>query len=464
MPGRSRDTKSRAKRIDLAYFKKLGFIPYWRRVLSVVLVAMGLLWLGWHAMFGSQGAFNAGPLAPAHHVVSRNCAACHISQGILSRAVKDQACLSCHDGPTHHEQQIEPAPSCAACHMDHRGAVKLAQTSDASCTKCHDGLRVQSGQTKFAVKVTRFDGDHPEFAALHEGYKDPSVIKFNHKAHMQKRIRLHEDDFDGGAASKATVQLECADCHRPAAVNQRWPYGQAAAVPALSGDQGARGRLENKAYMAPVTYEKQCQACHALQFDQLVTDLAPHHKTPQEVHEFVVRKFTEYAAAHPHALPPLAHPEVRLPARPLPPPSSASEWIKQRVDNAEDWLWRKQKKGCNECHTLNFSAGSTIPEIVKPGLPVRWFSHAVFDHSAHQMVTCISCHTGAKTSEATSDVLLPGIQTCRECHSSGSAQPAQTGCFECHAYHDWTKEKPVNGRYALHGSGSAARLVAATER
>src|SRR5258708_7477234 len=212
MPGRSRDTKSRAKRIDLAYFKKLGFIPSWRRKLSLGLVAIGLLWLVWQ-MFGSQQAYNAGPLAPAHHVVSRNCAACHRIDAIISRAVKDEACLSCHYGPEHHTQQGF-TPSCAGCHMDHRGAVKLAQTSDASCVQCHDGLRMRSGQTKFAAKVTRFDEDHPEFGALRDGYKDPGVIKFNHKAHLEKRIRLRDDDFDGSADSKATEHVKCSHRHR----------------------------------------------------------------------------------------------------------------------------------------------------------------------------------------------------------------------------------------------------------
>ena len=26
---------------------------------------------------------------------------------------------------------------------------------------------------------------------------------------------------------------------------------------------------------------------------------------------------------------------------------------------------------------------------------------------------------------------------------------AEARCFECHAYHDWSKEKPVVGKYSL---------------
>jgi hypothetical protein len=45
-------------------------------------------------------------------------------------------------------------------------------------------------------------------------------------------------------------------------------------------------------------------------------------------------------------------------------------------------------------------------------------------------------------------VLLPGIQVCRECHRSG-ANAAEARCFECHVYHDWSKEKPVVGKYTV---------------
>ena len=61
---------------------------------------------------------------------------------------------------------------------------------------------------------------------------------------------------------------------------------------------------------------------------------------------------------------------------------------------------------------------------------------------------CASCHAKANESSETSDVLIPGVQTCQQCHHSGK-DAAEARCFECHAYHDWSKEKPVAGKYTV---------------
>jgi len=72
--------------------------------------------------------------------------------------------------------------------------------------------------------------------------------------------------------------------------------------------------------------------------------------------------------------------------------------------------------------------------------------HARFDHRAHQLATCTSCHA-ATTSRETSDVLMPSIATCQACHTPRTG--AEARCFECHGYHDWTKEKPPTGGFDL---------------
>ena len=76
--------------------------------------------------------------------------------------------------------------------------------------------------------------------------------------------------------------------------------------------------------------------------------------------------------------------------------------------------------------------------------------NARFDHQAHRLVSCESCHAKASTSKDTADILLPGIETCQACHRSGKANAAEARCFECHDYHDWSKEKPVNGTLSIH--------------
>jgi len=83
---------------------------------------------------------------------------------------------------------------------------------------------------------------------------------------------------------------------------------------------------------------------------------------------------------------------------------------------------------------------------------VRWLPHADFNHDRHQMLACTECHAGALTSHETADILVPGIATCEKCHHAGS-DGAESRCFECHTYHDWTKKKDVKGKLTLTGIG-----------
>jgi hypothetical protein len=142
--------------------------------------------------------------------------------------------------------------------------------------------------------------------------------------------------------------------------------------------------------------------------------------------------------------------------------------VAERTAEAEDLLWRKT---CKQCHTLTPSArtshrkielqvmtGSDIDKLsgVSAGLPdvapanttLRWMPHAKFDHGAHEGFTCVSCHAKALTSTEASDILLPGIETCKTCHAPGP-EHAESRCFECHTYHDWSKRKEITPKFTL---------------
>jgi hypothetical protein len=151
-------------------------------------------------------------------------------------------------------------------------------------------------------------------------------------------------------------------------------------------------------------------------FDSRFTDPVPHQDT-KVVHDFVLRKYTEANQGN----------------------------IAQSVEEAERLLWQKT---CKECHVLTYPAPETRPEIAKAAIPVRWMTHAKFEHKAHQLVSCTECHGQAKTSNNTADVLLPGIATCQKCHS-GSRTAADFRCSECHDYHDWTKAKPASSVHTI---------------
>lgn len=411
MAGRTRTTKKLAQRINLDYFKTLHGIPRWRRILSVVFTLLGLGWLGWHGLRGSPRPYNAGPVAHAHALIGHKCAACHVSTAGFQRTVTDQACLGCHDGPVHHAEQTF-SPACSDCHVEHKGVPRLASTSDRACTECHANLAAQdkNAPPRFVAEISNFDRNHPEFAPLRSGQRDPGTIKFNHQVHLKKELR----------GPNGTVQLKCADCHQPSA--------------------------SGRAYMAPVNYMQHCSTCHTLQFDRRFGESVP-HKEPQVVFEFVVKKLNEYIAAHPDQIHTVDEPDKRLPTRPVPPvPRNAQEWVAQHLADAQLLLWRK---ACKECHALSYPGGpESLPLVAKAAIPTRWLPHASFDHTAHQLLACSSCHARANTSQETSDVLIPGIRVCRECHRSG-ANAAEARCFECHVYHDWSKEKPVNAGYTV---------------
>ncbi len=440
MAGRTRNTKKLAQRIDRDYFKRVFPLTLWRRVLSIGLTVMGLLWLGWHGFARNSDAFTSGPIHSSHAAFGNNCAACHSANAVFGSKVTDQSCLGCHDGPVHQAQQTF-TPRCADCHVEHQGSPQLSRISDTSCTQCHANLKTKNGTVKFAAAIRSFSDGHPEFASKRPGQTDPGTIRFNHAVHLKKSIR----------GPSGNVELQCSDCHRPAGTKAPWPYGRVGELAADSGvpDAVQPRHVSTRAYMAPVNYEEHCSSCHpievALGYDKSVSGILP-HKKPEAVRDFAVQRFQSYIASHPAELH-AASPLPRLPNRPAASqPRNAGEWVGQRMAEAEQLLWSKT---CKECHNLSYSAGPTLPVVAKAAVTARWFKDAHFDHQSHQMLTCESCHTKAKTSTATSDVLLPGIQVCRECHTTTNQAAAEARCFECHEYHDWSQEKPVKGHYGV---------------
>ena len=436
---RLRTAKKLAKRINLQYFERLHPWRRWRLILSLGVPVAALLWLAWAGAARKQQIYSNGSMSPAHAVFGFKCDACHVLRvGTFRRRADDQAFLACHDGPIHHANQVY-TPRCADCHTEHQARVKLAQTRDSNCTQCHADLRATNGPPKFARDIEGFNTRHPQFAPLRPGYKDPGKIKLNHAVHLKADLRGPEG---------YPVQLACADCHRPPAVRAPWRYGTPEfRTVAAHRPQEPLATEQTRAYLAPPQYAQACAVCHPLSFDARFTIQAP-HDTPEVVHDFVVKKFEEYIALHPAELLSASPPVRRLSQKPLPRAPrvlTRPEWVAERAAEAEDLLWRKT---CKECHTLFFSSAGALPTVAKSAITVRWLPHAVFDHEAHRMLDCTSCHAGALTSQETSDVLVPGIETCRQCHHSGS-EGAEARCFECHSYHDWSKRKEVRGKFTI---------------
>jgi hypothetical protein len=168
-----------------------------------------------------------------------------------------------------------------------------------------------------------------------------------------------------------------------------------------------------------------------------------------------------------------------LTGKPLPPrirTVTASQWVEEKVAVAEELL---SHKTCAQCHQMtkqnlpdtsiarwsptgpaagNASSAAKVAAGVKSAgmigavapanMTVRWLPHSKFSHDAHTGFACTNCHEKAMTSAESSDVLIPGIANCQTCHAPGPNH-AESRCFECHTYHDWSKRKEVKPSFTL---------------
>ena len=428
---RVRTAKSLAERIDLHYFKRAHGMRRWRIVLSAAAPLAAALWVAAVTASGSRVAYSPGPVSTAHAFAENRCEICHAAAPGQPRSIAfrshttDAACLTCHDGPAHAPNQPS-APGCASCHQEHRGRVQLAKTDDGFCAGCHADLKTTSGDAKVARDVRTFPSRHPEFAALRPGVRDPARVRFNHAVHNTPALR-----GPGGPE-----RLACTACHVP----ETMAAARGAKRPAATG------------VMTPVSYQQNCARCHPLFFDERLDRVAPHAE-PAAVRAFVRQALTDYIRANPGDV---SKPDagvrrvpLNFPRPPEPPARNAEEWIARRAAADERLLWNKT---CVECHEAG--SGGDLPAYAPTNIAKRWMPRAAFDHSPHRMVTCTSCHA-AERSTATADVLLPASAICASCHTGspptlvGDSGRAESRCFECHRYHDWTKARPVTPSFSV---------------
>ena len=456
-------------------------------LLAILAPVLALVWLGFHFFRHDDRVYSIGRLSGAHAVLEKQCAACHLQQqGSFSATAVDSACLACHDGPPHHASSMNAKLSCAECHAEHRGRVHLAATRNQSCAQCHGDLSPRDSANDYAKHIRSFEHGHPEFAALRlvDGKipPDPGTIKLNHVLHMHAIRR---------GPTGPMVHLDCDDCHRPAASRTTdWQYGDAhyrSTAHAYTDKEefrevSSRGLTASRAesgreLMAPPKFANACAGCHLLTFDKRFDEGVPHDK-PQVIQAYLVKKFSDYVAAHPGELNEEQDPRRNLTGGGRGPALrslSPTQWVAERVAVAEELLWHKT---CSQCHAVaptplqdvkiaRWDAAKSheparvlatvpaptpsaisLPEIAPASSTLQWLPHARFDHDAHRGFSCTGCHQNVLTSTETSDVLIPGISMCQTCHAPGPGY-AESRCFECHTYHNWAQRKEVKPTFTM---------------
>jgi hypothetical protein len=225
------------------------------------------------------------------------------------------------------------------------------------------------------------------------------------------------------------------------------------------------------AYYLPVTFEQHCQGCHTLKLtgrpSPVGADVAaftvPHRLRRAEVENFVRGEVARQVATCDQLFPKvILPPNDRLDTpRPIPVPNDLKKETDRLVDLYTGMLFGPPDPGgghsCFRCHRAQ-----TDGEIRPARGFTLWLPKARFDHAPHRLIECAVCHKtwggGVFTTYAgdphkgDDPVNVPGIQTCRQCHSPTSlavddkpAAGVRSDCITCHAYHKPTHGRPAAG-------------------
>jgi hypothetical protein len=328
----------------------------------------------------------------------------------------------------------------------------MQRVTDVNCTACHGnagimqasaqkGLSLPAGDFQVRARDNRlvyfqpprpqmgytqvfqsFEKDHPDFQIQRDHLTDPNTLKFDHKIHLTaKDIPMVEGR-----------KLDCAYCHKP----------------------DSRG-----AYMQPISFEKNCQSCHALQVDPTLADFQIPHPTgssqADSVRDFLLTLPTQYASyatdkkgltstvdiaafvnLHMTAIRQRIREGANLEQEVFYSDSRKVQMVGGAPPTAQE---RALFPGCAYCHEVKPSAVHE-PMVTVPVTPDRWFVHARFDHAAHITMKCETCHGQVLQSEKTADINLPDKASCVTCHSDKGR--VVSTCASCHDYHN---QAPADG-------------------
>lgn len=381
--------------------------------------------------------WNSGPLHQVHQqAIGDRCETCHEK---LFQRVQDSACVECHRTTHDHIMparlaltELGPTPRCATCHREHNEPqTYLVNSGDSMCVDCHGEPKHGFGQIKMDP-VRGFGLErHPEFkpqllksttvkAGGSFAYEWQPVIAELAKASEQSNLKFsHVQHLDPDRVLRRgdSQALNCADCH------SLEPDGE---------------------HFTPITMEGKCAQCHELTFDPAAPDRQLPHGKPREVvltlQDYFTRKFSDPNAGRE------LRDKRRLPGREEEvetctgaPFDCAMRSARKEIEN------QFTRRGCIGCHGVIDTQAPNVFERFQV-IPIRfardYFPANRFDHRSHEIQgkltgddACLSCHA-AKKSKDSSDLMVPGITKCTECHGDkAAAERVTVQCVSCHEYH-----------------------------
>jgi hypothetical protein len=390
-----------------------------------------------------DSSWSTGSLSLAHHGLEDSCEACHVDAFV---AVRDQTCLSCHEEIGDHAEAPrlangraphglgegfqwavaglfgkEGPGACSTCHTEHEGPTRMEPASQQFCADCHEGLDTRLSDTELS-NAHDFGEAHPEFKpaiftdlrqdrarriSLADTPKEASGIKFPHDLHLDPQGGVAKMAIRLGSNGGYGDPLDCSDCH------------------VSSSD---------RASFEPIRMEDSCEACHSLVYDQVggtfrtlthgdveqaLADLRAMDRAPRRA-IITGRSRPDHGTRGAYRIPNFGPPVASLVGvnRALAPGGV-----------------------CGECHLPAIKNGRA--DVMPVNLPDRFLLNGGFDHQAHRQEECSTCHE-AEASESSTDLLLPDLNSCRECHDGETATEAEvpSSCAMCHSYHAPGQPKP----------------------
>jgi hypothetical protein len=380
-----------------------------------------------------DASWSPGPLSAVHHSLEKNCEACHVKAFV---AVRDNACLACHQDIGDHADHArllaargpmswgagfqravatvfnKPGPgACTDCHIEHQGTGPMPSTRQEFCADCHGTLDQRLKDTTIG-DASDFGKVHPEFAALMETSPNQAKpmrvslashpkqwdgLRFPHDIHLDPLGGVAKMAVTLGKASGYGAPLNCDDCHHPTADGTRF---------------------------LPVDMERDCEACHSLVYDKVGSTFRTlrHGDIAQMQADLVASDRSGHAPI--------------VTGRRRPGEYAPGGLYNSNFAGGSGVVGRAMSPDgvCGECHIPTQAAGKLgVMPVIQPS---RFFAHGWFSHADHKQETCESCHA-AKSSKSSTDLLLPGIGKCRECHLGEDSKKAKvpSGCVMCHSYH-----------------------------
>jgi Cytochrome c7 and related cytochrome c len=441
---------TRADRLTLASLKLPKRWAAWALAALVLALffaipAGRILDLPWRGASESAGVtgdrfWNPGPVMLAHQPIAARCAACHT---LAFRHVKDAACLECHKTVGHHVgPELKPAAlfegaRCAGCHRDHKGVRATHRDDDGFCVNCHRDIAKKAKGTEVA-DASDFASDHPAFRlSIPEGDSvrkarqgvDPVIESSN----LIFPHEIHLEPAGVKSPSRGRVVLGCDACHRP--------------------DASRRG-------FEPISMQRHCRECHRLEFEPAVTTREVPHGKPAEA-ATVISEF--YASLALNGVKDSFEKAFGVPGegllRRVGEPTESQRRValalaKKKSERVAAELF--EVRVCNACHEVaREDAEWTIAPV---RIPNRWMPQARFSHRSHAQSKCADCHDVARSVDS-SDVAIPDIETCRECHAGSKPveKKVTSSCMLCHGFHDashpWTPDAKTKAVAEARGAG-----------